>query len=150
MTWLYALFTEHGWWIFFASVATFVASMVTLPILVVRMPADYFVGEGSGDSWTAHHPLVRVTVLIVKNLVGGLFVAASIVMLFMPGQGILTILIGLSLLDLPGKRDLERRLVGTPAVFEAINVIRARAGRPPLRLEISVRVSGTRKCGRQR
>ncbi len=44
MTWLYALFTEHGWWIFFASVATFVASVVTLPILVVRMPADYFVG----------------------------------------------------------------------------------------------------------
>ncbi len=104
----------------------------------------------SGGSWTAHHPLVRVTVLIVKNLVGGLFVAAGIVMLFMPGQGILTILIGLSLLDLPGKRDLERRLVGSPAVFEAINVIRARAGRPPLRLEIGVRVSGTRKRGRKR
>ena len=66
-----------------------------------------------------------MTVLIVKNLVGGLFVAAGIVMLFMPGQGILTILIGLSLLDLPGKRAFERRLVGSPAVFEAINVIRA-------------------------
>ena len=135
MTGLYALFAEHGWWIFCASVATFVASVVTLPILVVRMPADYFVGDGSGGRWAAHHPLVRVTVLIVKNLVGGLFVAAGIVMLFMPGQGILTILIGLSLLDLPGKRDLERRLVGSPAVFGAISVIRARAGRPPLRLE---------------
>jgi len=135
MTGLYALFAEHGWWIFCASVATFVASVVTLPILVVRMPADYVVRDGSGGSWAAHHPLVRVTVLIVKNLVGGLFVGAGILMLFVPGQGILTILIGLSLLDLPGKRAFERRLVSSPAVFEAINVIRARAGRPPLRLE---------------
>jgi len=135
MTGFYALFAEHGWWIFFASVATFVASVVTLPILVVRMPADYFVGDGSDDSWAAHHPLVRVTVLVVKNLVGGLLVAAGIVMLFMPGQGILTILIGLSLLSLPGKRAFERRLVGSPAVFKAINAIRARAGQPPLRLE---------------
>ena len=135
MTGLYALFAEHGWWIFFASVATFVASVVTLPVLVVRMPADYFVGDGSDDSWAAHHPLVRVTVLIVKNLVGGLLVAAGIVMLFMPGQGILTILIGLSLLSLPGKRAFERRLVGSPAVFKAINAIRARAGQPPLRLD---------------
>ncbi len=117
------------------SAATFVVSLMTLPILVVRMPADYFVGDGSRGSWAAHHPLVRVTVRSVKNLVGGLFVSAGIVMLFMPGQGILTILIGLSLLDVPGKRDLERRLVSSPAVFEAIGAIRARAGRPPLRLE---------------
>ena len=135
MTGFYALFAEHGWWIFFASVATFVASVATLPILVVRMPADYFVGDGSRGRWGAHQPLVRVTVLIVKNLVGGLLVAAGIVMLFMPGQGILTILIGLSLLSLPGKRAFERRLVGSPAVFKAINAIRARAGQPPLRLD---------------
>jgi hypothetical protein len=135
MTALYALFEQHGWWIFSASVATFVGSVAILPVLVVRIPADYFVGDGGGDSWAAHHPLVRITVLIVKNLVGWLLVTAGIVMLVTPGQGILTILIGLSLLDLPGKRALERRLVGSPAVFEAINAIRARARRPPLRLD---------------
>ena len=133
--WLYAFFTEHGWWIFFASVATFVASLVTLPILVVRMPADYFVRDRTGDRWSAHHPVIRIALLTVKNLVGGLFVVAGILMLFVPGQGILTILIGLSLLDLPGRRAVERRLVSRPAVFEAINRIRARAGQPPLRLE---------------
>ena len=135
MTGPYELLTEHGWWIFSASVATFVASLVALPILVVRMPADYFVGDGNRGSWSAHHPLVRVTLVILKNLVGGSFVAAGILMLFVPGQGILTILIGLSLLDLPGKRAFERRLLSTPAVFGTINAIRARAGRPPLRLE---------------
>jgi len=136
MTDLYAFFTDHGgWWIFLASVLTFVVSLVTLPIVVVRMPADHFVGDGVRDSWAAHHPLIRGTVLLVKNLVGGLLVAAGILMLFIPGQGILTILIGLSLLNLPGKRRFERRLVSTPAVFNAINAIRGRAGRPPLRLE---------------
>lgn len=134
MTGLTELFTEYGWWIFAVSVLTFVGSLVALPILVVRMPADYFVGDAPHDSWAAHHPAVRLTVLLVKNLLGGLLVLAGVVMLFVPGQGILTILIGLSLLNFPGKRAFERRLVGSPAVFDAINAIRTRAGRPPLRL----------------
>ena len=136
MSFLGDIFAEYSWWIFGVSVATFVVSAITLPVLVVRMPADYFVGDGHDrDSWAAHHPLIRVTVLIVKNLLGGLLVVAGIVMLFIPGQGILTILIGLSLTSFPGKRAFERRLVGSPTVFEAINAIRARAGRPPLRME---------------
>lgn len=56
-------------------------------------------------------------------------------MLVTPGQGVLTILIGLSLLDLPGKRAVERRLIGNPAVLRAVNALRAKAHRPPLRLE---------------
>lgn len=135
MTGLFDLFARHGWWIFWASIVTFVASALLLPVVVVRMPADYFVGDGADDSWAASHPVVRITVRILKNLVGGVLVAAGLVMLVAPGQGILTILIGLWLMDLPGKRALERRLVSSPAVFDAINAIRARAGRPPLRLD---------------
>jgi hypothetical protein len=132
---LYELFEEYGWWIVLASVATFDVSLVALPMLVARMPADYFVGDEGRDRWAAHHPLVRALVRIVKNLVGGLFVAAGVVMLFTPGQGILTILFGLYLLDLPGKRSFERRLVSSPPVREAIDTIRARAGQPPLELD---------------
>lgn len=134
MTGLYSFVAEHGWWIFWVSVATFVTIVVMLPILVVSMPADYFVGDQRGDRWTAHHPLVRITVRIMKNLVGGVLVATGIVMLVTPGQGFLTILIGLFLLDVPGKRGLERRLAAIPAVLAAINAIRTRARRPPLRL----------------
>jgi hypothetical protein len=55
-------------------------------------------------------------------------------MLLLPGQGILTILIGLMLLDFPGKRRLERRLVQQPSVWRAINWMRAKAHQPALEL----------------
>lgn len=135
MTGLFDFVARHGWWIFWASVVAFIASALLLPVLVVRMPSDYFVGDAAEDGWAEHHPVIRITVRVVKNLVGGLLVCAGLVMLFTPGQGILTILIGLWLMDLPGKRNLERRLVGSPAVFDAINAIRARARQPPLRLD---------------
>jgi hypothetical protein len=52
-----------------------------------------------------------------------------------PGQGLLTMLIGLSLLSFPGKRRLERRFVRMPALLRAINRLRARFARPPLKLD---------------
>jgi hypothetical protein len=54
------------------------------------------------------------------------------VLLLLPGQGILTLLIGISLLDFPGKRQLEKRIARERHVLKAINWIRAKAGRPPL------------------
>jgi len=51
-----------------------------------------------------------------------------------PGQGILTILIGVMLLNFPGKRRLERWLVSRPRVLPVINGLRARFGKPPLLL----------------
>ena len=52
-----------------------------------------------------------------------------------PGQGLLTALIGLTLLSFPGKRRLERRFVRIPALLRAINRLRARFARPPLELD---------------
>jgi hypothetical protein len=41
-------------------------------------------------------------------------------------------IIGLTLVDFPGKRRLERRLLRHPRVLRAINRLRARFDRPPL------------------
>ena len=49
-----------------------------------------------------------------------------------PGQGLLTMLVGLVLLDIPGKRRLELKLVSRPRVVRAINRLRKRFSRPPL------------------
>ena len=56
-------------------------------------------------------------------------------MLFLPGQGLLTILIGVSLMDFPGKRTIERKLISRPVVLQAINRIRQRFDRPPLLID---------------
>lgn len=124
-----------AWWVIGLSVLTFVGSLVAIPILIVQMPADYFLrSEPARGSWRRRHPVVRVAVLIVKNVLGLALAVAGVIMLFVPGQGILAILIGLSLVDLPGKRAFELRLIGSPTVLHAINAIRAKAGHLPLRL----------------
>ena len=134
-TWVEA-YEPLAWWLAGVSVVTFVASVIAMPFVIVQMPADYFVRPTpTSGSWQARHPAVRVTLLAAKNTLGAMLVVAGIIMLFIPGQGILAILVGLSLLDLPGKRHLERRLIGRPAILRAINAIRARAHRPPVRME---------------
>ena len=53
----------------------------------------------------------------------------------MPGQGLLTILVGLLMLDIPGKRRLELAIVRRGPVLGSINKLRARFRRPPLRVD---------------
>jgi hypothetical protein len=108
------------------------ASALLTGWIVVRMPADYFVGRHPPPLFDGRHPVVRLAARGVKNLIGLALLVAGVLMLFTPGQGVLTILLGLMFLDLPGKRGLERRLVRRPAVLAAINALRRRYGRPGL------------------
>jgi hypothetical protein len=121
------------WWLGIGSAVLFVATLVLLPILIARLPADYFTRKRKPESsWSSRHPAARIAVAVLKNLVGALLVLAGIVMLALPGQGVLAILVGLTLVDFPGKTRLMRSLVRRPAVARALNWIRRKAGRPPL------------------
>lgn len=124
------------WWIVALSIATFVVSIAIIPILVARIPVDYFAVERRHRPlWANHHPVIRLILIGLKNILGVVFVAAGIVMLFTPGQGILTILIGIMLVDFPGKYTVERKLVQHPTILRVINWLRSKSGRPPLQLE---------------
>lgn len=115
------------------SVLTFFGSLIAVPWLVLQIPTDYFVHPHHlVDRWRTRHPLVRITLLTLKNLCGVVLVLAGIAMLLLPGQGILTILIGLIFLDFPGKFALERRLVRQRPVLQAINWMRTKGKQPPL------------------
>lgn len=81
------------------------------------------------------NPALRTVAVVVKNLVGFVLLLAGIAMLVLPGQGVLTILIGISLMDFPKKRLLEAKLIGQPLVFSGINRLRARFHKPPLTLD---------------
>jgi hypothetical protein len=122
-------------WLSAVSVLTFVGSLLCVPWLVIHIPTDYFIRPRHYvDRWRSRHPLVRAALLAMKNLCGVLLVLAGVAMLVLPGQGILTILIGLMFLDFPGKFALEERLARQPPVIRAINWIRAKAKCPPLEL----------------
>lgn len=128
------------WWMLAASVLTFVGTLGVVPLLLVRLPKDYFARSDSRNAgdWRKRHPIVRWTLRVLKNAVGAVFVLAGLALLVTPGQGVLTILLGVVLLDLPGKRRLEIALVRRPKVLSAINWLRRRAHQPPLELPDSL------------
>jgi hypothetical protein len=114
-------------------VVSLVASVLLLPFLVVRIPADYFRYQRRQQELVrGRHPAVHHAIVILKNGLGILLILAGMAMLVLPGQGILTLLIGLMLTDFPGKYRLEKRLIAQPGVLKAVNWLRARAGHPPL------------------
>lgn len=118
-----------------ASLVLFAGTLLAIPLLVVSIPQDYFLHpRAEAFGFGKRHPAIRMALLIVKNLAGALCLAAGFVMLFIPGQGLLTMFIGVLLLNFPGKRRMELRLVHYPQIRHGIDWFRRRAGKEPLRL----------------
>jgi hypothetical protein len=109
--------------------------------LVVWLPADHFSRTpGATDGWR-RQPLLRWTVIVVKNAIGVVILPLGVLMALplVPGPGLVFILLGLSLLDFPGKRSLERRLLSMPRVQRFLNEVRERFGKPPLIIDAEIR-----------
>lgn len=121
------------WWAAGVSAASLAIGLVAVRVFVVRIPPDYFVlaGQRSAPA-SGRRTIWGAPLRVVKNLLGCVLVAAGIAMLVLPGQGVLTILVGVMLLDFPGKLRLERWIVGHRPVHESIDWLRRRAGRQPL------------------
>lgn len=114
------------------SVVFFVGSLIAIPFILVRLPTDFFDTRVPRLWMEDHHPVLRLLGHLVKNVAGAIFLFAGFLMLFLPGQGILTMLIGVTMLDFPGKRRLEAKMIGQPAVLSTINNMRQKFGKPPL------------------
>ena len=111
------------------SIAMFVGTLVAVPIVICRLPRDIYVRRRAPRARAAG---LGAVLALARNLFGLTIIAAGILMLVLPGQGLLTIVIGIVLVDFPGKHALERRLIGHPRVIDAMNALRERFGRPPL------------------
>jgi hypothetical protein len=112
-------------------VAAFVLSMLAVPFALTRLPADYFTRDGEAEG-RAHRGFFGFVTKVSKNLLGAVLVVLGMLMLVLPGQGLLTLFVGVLLLDIPGKRRLARKVVSTPSVLRAVNGLRRRAKKPPL------------------
>jgi hypothetical protein len=115
-------------------VVTFVAGIVGVPLFFTRLPADYFSGRERRALGikSPKRPLIAVLLRVLKNLLGIVLIVCGVAMLVLPGQGVLTILVGVFFVDFPGKRRLERWLLAKGPVVRAINGLRRRAGKPPI------------------
>jgi hypothetical protein len=112
--------------------ATFAISIFMVGFVCVRLPSNYFSDEHTSALVSDRHPALQVALRLGKNLLGVVLVIAGLIMFVTPGQGLLTVLVGILLLDFPGKRRLECKIVSRPSVLTPINMVRARFGKPPL------------------
>jgi len=120
--------------IFAASIAFSFAAII---IVLVKLPANYFSSHYSRDFLPDSKWIVRWGAVIAKNLLGVVLILLGIVLSLpgVPGQGFLTILLGIIMLDIPGKRPIEAKIISRPSVLSAANKLRARWNKPPLILD---------------
>jgi len=109
-----------------------VGTLIAVPMILIWLPNDYLSAQSPVSVVRRRGVLWRYPYWIIKNLFGAIFIVAGIAMLVLPGQGILTIVLGLALINFPGKRQVIHRIFGHPRVFHAVNRLRVRAGKPPL------------------
>ena len=112
-------------------------SLISIAVVMVKIPPDYFSPRYQRDFLPDSPWHVRWGAMAVKNVLGVFLVLLGILLSLpgIPGQGILTILLGLIMLDIPGKRPLEARIIQRPTVHGAINRFRARYKRLPLQVD---------------
>jgi hypothetical protein len=117
------------------SLITIVCTLVFIPWIVVKLPADYFDHNRRSSALAEiSHPAARTAMLVLKNLFGVLLLILGVVMLIIPGQGLLTIFIGIVLLDFPGKFRVQRWIIQKPTILNSINWLRKRRGRQAMNI----------------
>ena len=111
-------------------VAATALTVAAAAVIVLRLPPTYFSEDDArhtARSWRSPRGLGR-------NLLGLALIALGALLSIpgVPGQGLLTILIGLMLVDFPGRRRAEKAVARRRGVLAALNRIRRRFGRAPL------------------
>jgi hypothetical protein len=132
----FAHFMRSGglYWGLGISVVLAVGSLALAAAIVVGWAPTRF---KHGPPPSQNHVVVRALAIAGKNVLGVLLLLLGAIMALpgIPGQGVLTMIIGLTLVDFPGKRGIERRALTHPRVLHAINRLRARFHRPPMEMD---------------
>jgi hypothetical protein len=123
--------SEIGWGLSLAG-GMLIGTAVIGGLVMLYLPPNYFSRPRS--TWSEQRPWLYWAIVIGKNLLGVVLIVLGIVMLVLPGQGLLTILIGLMLLSVPGKRKLTAGLIRRTGMLNSVNRWRAKFGQPPLAL----------------
>ena len=112
-----------------------ILGILLLPFAVRRLPADHFSRMASIQAGHLPSPRSHPFTGLLRTIVGLAVVLMGIALCLLPGQGLLTILLGLLILRFPGRRRLILSIVSRPAVLRTLNWIRQRGDRPPFGLQ---------------
>ena len=101
-----------------------------IPKIIINLSSDFFI-NGKKPRMDDQNLLIRIVFSLIKNALGFLLFLCGIIMLFIPGQGLLTMFLGLVLMDIPGKHRLQLYFLRLRAVQKSLNWIRNKNGAPP-------------------
>ncbi|MCD9187710.1 MAG: hypothetical protein LUM44_14920 [Pyrinomonadaceae bacterium] len=141
MEWLASFWESITWGKVLVGVVLFLISfslsIAAIAIVMVKIPANYFSSHYQQDFLPNSPWLVRWGAVLAKNIFGVFLILLGIVLSLpgVPGQGVLTILLGLIMVDIPGKRPLEAKIIKRPTILAAVNDLRAKYSKPPLEMD---------------
>ena len=110
-----------------ASIAMSIAGVAAVPWMVCRMPADWF--SRAPQHWTERLRAAPVAT-VARNALGLALVLLGIALLFLPGQGVLTIMLGVVLTDLPLRDHGLRWVASRPRLAAQMQRWRSKARVP--------------------
>jgi hypothetical protein len=111
-------------WSFGISTGLLLAGLAAMPIVIARLPADYFRRQHHAMRPLSRNPLLHHLLRLLRNVGGALLTLVGLVLLLGPGQGTLLILVGLMLMDFKGKHSLVRWLAGRRAIWATLGWLR--------------------------
>lgn len=130
-----ATFFNDGVWGYLEALAalsllTFLISLVCIPVLIAMLPRDYF--HPARPPWSLFSsPAAQLIVLCLRNVIGFLLFCAGVAMLFLPGQGIITIIIGIAVMRFPYKRAILLKATRSQSVRKSLDWIRRKMKKEP-------------------
>lgn len=108
------------------SLLLLLVSVVGAPWAIARLPSDYLLKPRT------HRPGPRyLIVAFIRSLLGFALIATGLVMLVTPGPGLVLLIVGISVSEFPGKHHLLLYVATQPRVFQSLNWMRNRHGKPP-------------------
>ena len=122
-------------WLLFFPVLTFLLGVVMMLVVIGRLPENYFLQSKIVNGSEPNNTKSGIHVLLLKNIVGIFLVCLGILMLFLPGPGLLTTTIGLVMVDMPGKKRMLIRVLRVKSLRTLINRIRDQRGRPHFKFD---------------
>lgn len=126
----------HPWALFAVLILLIAGSLLLIPWVVVQIPADYFSDSVRRPPlWSNYPRWLRLLLILVKNLLGLLLVMSGLTLIFLPGPGLMTIVLGLLMLDVPGKFRFERWLLSHQFILQPVNWLRIKRNKPALQLD---------------
>ncbi|MGB1141774.1 MAG: PGPGW domain-containing protein, partial [Halioglobus sp.] len=119
-------------WVGVLSAIVGLLTLIAVPWVIIQLPPDYFT-RSRRETWrrAPDRSYGALLLRLLKNLLGLVLVVLGVVMLVTPGQGLLTLLVGLLLMNFPGKYRLERWVVMREGVMSGMNWLRRKQGREP-------------------